>query len=151
LRRSLLCCLAACGAPADQTIDLTHDVCSSITVSAPTGTAEQLAGIDAAIALWADRGAASISQAEPPAILIEFADAAPNFHGLYDDEVGIVYVNRRISDPQILSIVIAHELGHAFGLPHTEQHTSVMRPGNLDTPPTEGDQLELERLWGRCE
>jgi hypothetical protein len=147
----LWCCLAACGAPADQTIDITHDVCSPITVSSPTGTAEQLAGIDAAIALWADRGAASISQAEPPSIVIEFAEAAPNFHGLYDDEQGIVFVNRVITDPDILSIVIAHELGHAFGLNHTKDHASVMRPGNLVTPPTEEDRLELERLWGRCE
>ena len=83
---------------------------------------------------------------------VRFEAASPPFHGLYDDETGIVYVNSAIEDLAPLSIVIAHELGHAFGLPHVEiaERDSLMNPGNLVIPPNDADRAAIEALWGRC-
>jgi predicted Zn-dependent protease len=63
-----------------------------------------------------------------------------------------VLVNRAITDRAELAIVVAHELGHAFGLVHIDVATraSLMNPGNLTTPPTDADQRALEALWGAC-
>jgi hypothetical protein len=61
-------------------------------------------------------------------------------------------INRAITDRATIAIVIAHELGHVFGLAHVEAVTriSLMNPGNVTTPPTAADQLTLEAQWGTC-
>ena len=155
----------ACGGdPADTTIDIVHDVCApvSLTVDAPSDA--QRAGIDGALALWRDRGIETVrvvDRADPiaagalapgDAIELRFEAAGGPFHGLYDDETSIVYVNSAIEDPGPMAIVIAHELGHSFGLPHvaTAERSSLMNPGNLMTPPNDGDQAAIEALWGPC-
>jgi Matrixin len=137
-----------------------HDVCAPIalTVSAPTGA--QRAGIDGALTLWRDHGVGTLSVIDgvaagpdgPDAIELRFQEAALPFHGLYDDETGVVFINRAIEDQTPLSIVIAHELGHAFGLPHVPfaERPSLMNPGNFVTPPTDDDRAAIEALWGRC-
>ena len=150
---------AACGgAPADTTIDIVHDVCAPITLAVSAPTEAQRAGIAGALALWRADGVGTMSVVDDPAagagaIEIRFEPAGLPFHGLYDDEAGIVYINRAIEDLTPLSIVIAHELGHSFGLPHVEtaERRSLMNPGNLVTPPTAGDRAAVEALWGRCE
>lgn len=129
----------------------------------------QRAGIEGALALWSGQGVTTVSLVEggaaggaeggaegaPPVAAIElrFEAAARAFHGLYDDEHGVVYINSGISDEHPLAIVIAHELGHAFGLPHIEkgERSSLMNPGNFVTPPNGADRAALEALWGRCE
>jgi hypothetical protein len=136
-----------------------HDVCApiSLAVQAPNDT--QRAGIDGALGLWRSHGIGTVrviaEGGAPGADMIElrFEPAALPFHGLYDDETSVVYVNSKIDDPGPLAIVIAPELGHAFGLPHVafaERH-SLMNPGNLVTPPTEADRAEIEALWGPCQ
>ena len=120
-------------------------------------TAAQRAGIEGAISLWRGHGVETVRvidgvAAGSAAIELRFEEAAPPFHGLYDDEAGVVYINRGIQDLTPLSIVIAHELGHAFGLPHIafSERTSLMNPGNLVTPPNDEDRAAIEALWGRC-
>lgn len=102
-------------------------------------------------ALWRDRGAPAIGRRADATVNVIFEDAAAAFHGLYDDTRGVIYINNDITDPQVLSIVIAHEIGHAFGLPHITDRPSVMNPGNIRVLPNEGDTAALEALWGRCE
>lgn len=155
----LLFALGACGrGGGDDTIDLTHDACAPLTLAASTPTGAQLDGIRDAIALWRARGVPSLvaREASPrdlttaPIVELVFEDAALAFHGLYDDETGVIYVNRALTEPTTLAIVIAHELGHAFGLAHVTGRASLMNPGNLTTPPTSDDQAALEALWGAC-
>jgi Zn-dependent peptidase ImmA (M78 family) len=103
--------------------------------------------------LWRDRGAPSLGYRAGATLEVRFDSAAPQFHGLYDDQAGVIYVNQDLVDPGLLSIVIAHELGHAFGLLHIDagERASVMNPGNLTTPPTDADQAAIEALWGACQ
>ena len=85
-------------------------------------------------------------------IQLRFEPAALAFHGLYDDETSVVYINSDIEALAPLSVVIAHELGHSFGLPHvpSNERRSLMNPGNLITPPTDADQAAVAALWGTC-
>jgi hypothetical protein len=86
------------------------------------------------------------------AIEIRFDDAGAAFHGIYDPASASVLINRDLVDRTTLAIVIAHELGHVFGLVHiaAAARLSLMNPGNLVTPPTDADQRALEALWGVC-
>ena len=149
--------LGACGGQGgDDTIDITHDACAPLTVTASAPTEAQTTAMHGAIALWREHGAPSLvppggdPRALAPAIEIRFEDAAPPFFGLYDDERGVIYINQQITDPAALTILIAHELGHAFGLEHVTGRTSLMNPGNYAQPPTAEDEAALAALWGSC-
>jgi predicted Zn-dependent protease len=110
----------------------------------------QLDGMAAGQALWQARGAQGLGLRAGATLEVRFRDAAFAYHGLYDDEEGVIYINTSLTEPS-LEIVIAHELGHAFGLFHVTDRPSVMSPGNLTTPPTDRDQRALAELWGTCE
>lgn len=107
----------------------------------------QRAGIAGALDLWRQQGVV-IGGAEIP---ILFEPASQAFRGVYDDERGVIHINDGIDELAPLSIVIAHELGHAFGLEHVTDRASLMNPGNLDQPPTDDDRLAVEALWGACQ
>jgi hypothetical protein len=146
--------LAACGDITDHTIDRTFDPCAAIALAPIDASALQLDAIEEARALWHGRGATGLgARGGGDTIEIRFESAASVFRGLYDDEHGVIYINRALTDPAALAIVIAHELGHAFGLVHVpvSERSSLMNPGNLDTPPTEIDASTLTALWGGCE
>jgi hypothetical protein len=148
----LLSMLAACtGSDGDTTIDITHDACAPLALVSATTTAVQREGIADAEAMWRDRGAPALGLRAGSTLEVRFEAAAYNFHGLYDDEHGVIYINQQITIRSTLGIVVAHELGHAFGLPHITDRVSVMNPGNLSTPPTDDDQRALAALWGNCQ
>jgi len=152
---------AACGDPQVPEGAAAHDACAPLTIAAAAAASSvQQAGVAGALALWRDHGvsafdpapAGTTAAAAPPSIAIEFDDAATAFHGVYDPAGDRVLINRDLVDPATLAIVIAHELGHAFGLVHIPPDTrlSLMNPGNLVTPPTDADQQAVEALWGPC-
>lgn len=133
----------------DTTIDITHDPCEGIALDGGS-TKVQRAGIDAALRLWSDQGVA-LSSTEPATISVVFETASGAFRGLYDDELGVIHINDGIEELGPLSIVIAHELGHAFGLAHVTDRPSLMNPANLTQPPTEDDRAAVDALWGSCD
>jgi hypothetical protein len=152
---------AACSDPRASEGPGAHDACAPLAVTAAVATPAEQAGIDGALALWRDHGVSAFDAAPGVAgpagpaaatLDIQFADAAPVFHGVYDPDGDRVLINRDLTDPAPLAIVIAHELGHAFGLVHIAPaaRLSLMNPGNLVTPPTDADQQAVEALWGRC-
>jgi hypothetical protein len=149
-----LAALGACTTTSDDTVTIarTVDACSPLALVSATPTDVQHAGMQAAMELWRERGAPALGRRAGATMDVIFEDAAPAFRGLYDDQAGLIYINRGITDEATLSIVIAHELGHAFGLLHVDasERISVMNPGNLDTPPTAADQAAIEGLWGVC-
>jgi hypothetical protein len=145
---------AGCSGDQDESIDIVHDVCAPPRLMAPTATEVQALGIDLSTQLWRARGVPQLGLGATESIIeVRFEGSSSPSFGYYDDETGVIYINAQISDPSVLSIVIAHELGHAFGLLHVERddRASLMNPGNIATPPTEADQHELERLWGVCQ
>ena len=145
MRVCILGVLVACGS-SDHTIDIAYDRCAPLAVTPIDTSADQRAAIDAGLALWS---LPTLGQPGGAAIELRFDDASPAFHGLYDDEHGIIYLNRALALPEV-SIVVAHEVGHAFGLPHVSDQASVMHTGNTVTPPAATDQDALDALWGRC-
>lgn len=150
---------AACGDPQASESAGAHDACAPVAITTATAAASpaEQAGIDGALALWRDHGVSAFDASPGAAaagstIAIQFADAPAAFHGIYDPAMDRVLINRDLMDPAAIAIVIAHELGHAFGLVHISPaaRRSLMNPGNLVTPPTEADQQAVEALWGRC-
>jgi hypothetical protein len=151
-----LAALAACSGSDHPYI--ARDPCAALAIISHAATPVEHDGISGALALWRDRGVSAFDAAPDPAgpagaIQVRFDDAASVFHGLYDPDTSSVVINRRITDPTTIAIVVAHELGHVFGLAHVaaSARVSLMNPGNVVTPPTDDDQRALEGLWGTCE
>lgn len=138
----------------DDVIDIVYDPCGAIELrAAPDTLAEELVAIDEAIAFWEDVANVRISRVpalDDQVIDVRFEDAALLFRGLYDDEMGDVIVNRQLSNPKDRAVTVAHELGHALGLPHIDSRDSVMNSGNLHILPLAADVDELGTLWGPC-
>jgi hypothetical protein len=156
-----LAVLTACSADPAASY-LARDPCDALVLAPIEATPFELDGVVAARALWRDRGVSAFDPASAsapaatgeaaPVIAIRFDDAAEAFHGVYDPPSATITINRAIADRTTLAIVVAHELGHVFGLAHVAARTraSLMNPGNLATPPTDADQRTLEALWGTC-
>jgi len=151
----MLVALAACGG-SDPSEYVARDPCTTLAITAGEATAVERDGIAGALALWRDRGVAAFDAARAAgaaSIEIRFEDAAAAFHGVFDPTADRILINRDLADPATLGVVIAHELGHVFGLVHIAPaaRVSLMNPGNLITPPTDDDQRALEALWGSCQ
>jgi len=113
-----------------------------------TGNTLFVLGHEAGHALISEMGIAVLGREE---------DAADVFSALVALQIGNAFadrvlINRDLADPAMVAIVVAHELGHVFGLVHVSPaaRLSLMNPGNLVTPPTDADQQTIEALWGRC-
>ena len=145
----MLAALSSC-AGEDTTIDRVHDACAPLAVHVDSPNVAQASGLAGAFTLWRDHGAPLLGTTGEATIELAFRPAAGAFRGVYDDETGVIYINDGLTDPDVLAIVIAHELGHAFGLPHVAGHDSVMIKGNLTFVPTDADATSLAALWGTC-
>lgn len=133
-------------------IERTHDACAPLALVSEAASSLQLEGMQAGQDLWVDRGAPALGRRAGATLEVRFEEAAGAFHGFYDDHEAIIYINDGIANREALAIVVAHELGHAFGLLHVpaSERPSIMNPGNLTTPPTVEDQRAIEALWGAC-
>ena len=150
--------LAGCADdPGDRVIATTFDICGPVVVDASQATPAQAACLADAVAMWRARGVVGLAVTSTPAsadVELRFQRAASNFHGLYDDQHGVIYVNQELSgDREACAITIAHELGHAFGLWHVDRHerVSVMNQANLTVLPNAADERALAELWGPCQ
>lgn len=155
LTMCLLANLIACGQSDDVQIDTVFDPCMPLTIVVDeSASASQKSGIEKAIRDWNDRAHTQLSSSpgspDTPTLPIQFKNAGGFFLGLYDDENATVLINKSVKDPQSLAIIVAHELGHSFGMLHIESHVSVMNPGNVDHPPNQRDVEKLADLWGFC-
>ncbi len=144
---------AACSEPSTTAeFARVFDPCAPLVLSAPAAGDMQHASIAEAVAQWRavgvtgpDPGGASDS------LMVAFVSAAPGTYGLYDDVDAKILISDRLTEPA-RSIVIAHELGHAFGLVHvaSDVRISVMNVGNLAIAPTEDDRAAITAIWGDC-
>jgi hypothetical protein len=152
--RSLVVVLAtaACGGSSNSADGgITFDPCTGISATAvASATSAQAQGVRDAVALWHKVATLDLS-ADPglTEVPVGFQHAADVFHGLYEPDRGDVLINDDLTDPKQLSIVIAHELGHAMGLVHVT-YDSVMQSGNLTIEPQPADAQALIHLWGQC-
>jgi len=151
--------LGGCAADeGDHTLQFVFDPCEAVAlVPAPGAGADEVASLDRAVEMWQRMGLTGLARAEPGAaprsgrvLEVRFETAAQVFYGVYDDEVGVVFINRRLSDDHARAVTIAHEVGHAFGLPHISGRDSVMNPKNLVHEPNAEDAAELHAMWGDC-
>lgn len=160
MRRSLVplvlvALFSACRAEGDTEIDVVFDPCVT-RVAAIDATADEVASVDRALALWNEAAGLVLARDGVPAsdtvIEVHFQPSLPAFFGVYDDEVGEIVVNRNIEDAGQRTLTIAHELGHAFGLAHVpvERRVSLMNPGAQHVPPTDEDVRQLRATWGDC-
>ncbi|MDP3155539.1 MAG: hypothetical protein Q8N23_22900 [Archangium sp.] len=142
--------LCACGAPSSpRTAGILYSPCNQVLVAPEDGSTEaEHRSVSAAISLWREVGLTTLSTSEGVSVPVRFADAAAVFHGVYEPSSGMVFINRELDGAE-RDITVAHELGHALGLPHVarEERASVMNPGNLTVLPSPSDQAALQRLW----
>jgi hypothetical protein len=144
-----------CG-QAETTAGVVHDACSHLLVlPAEDSRNAEREGVGRGISFWHDVGvtAPRLEQTSAgPTVPVHFEVAPEAFRGVYEPSTGEVFVNRRLEDSFERSVTVAHELGHALGLPHVppSERPSMMNPGNLTVLPTNEDVEALARLWGDC-
>lgn len=147
-----LTCCAGPGSPNAVTFDACQPL---VVVLGPEITPDQRDAVTRAIAMWNALGVTRLTLDDAPGaarVPLHFEDAADNFHGVYEAQTGDVLINRRLTDPAAIAVVVAHELGHAMALVHVnkDERASVMNPDNLSEPPTPVDGAWLSAQWNHC-
>ena len=126
------------------------DPCAPLAIAGVDANAAELASIADASQLWGDVGISGpLETGAGDSVGVAFGAAAPGVFGFYDDAAAIIHVSDALTAGQ-RAIVIAHELGHAFGLVHVTGRGSVMNAGNLTIVPTDEDRGDVAALWGDC-
>lgn len=152
-RIALVFALAACTA-ADQP-EIVYDPCSPLEVAlSPTVSAPELAGVIGAIELWRARLPVQLhvgSGARAADVLPVSFVSGSALRGVYWDARGTISIDRDLIDPDDYDVALAHELGHAFGLPHVADRPSVMNVGNLTIAPTAEDATQVAARWASCD
>jgi len=142
----------ACGGPPETGPAIVYSPCAPVHLAPEADTTDaERESIVSAVAMWSQVGVTALTMNGSPegAVPLRFKHAAAVFHGVYEPSSGLVSINRGLSGTE-REVTVAHELGHAIGLPHVERsaRASVMNPGNLTVLPTSEDVGELQRLWG---
>src|SRR6185369_7850216 len=152
---------AACGCASEtpHALRRTFDACAPLRLTSDAASALRADAIARGMGMWntlaatrleagpegpapGSAGDAAALPVAPAVVPLRFQSAAPPFHGLYDDDAAVIYINDDLDgNPPALAITIAHEVGHAFGLLHVppEARASLMNPGNLTVEPTAAD------------
>jgi hypothetical protein len=152
--------LAACGSAPENPTPVVFDACQPLSVMLDvdengSARAERDAAVEWAVTLWKAQAVTRLSSQRlegAPALTVRFQKAALVFRGFYDDTAGVVFINDALLGHE-RAVTLAHEIGHALGLPHVEGNVrpSVMNKGNLDVEPTSEDAGALASLWGSCD
>jgi len=163
---ALVLCGTACGPADDATPVAMADPCTPVAlVAAADATDAERGSLPDAAALWkavapvklgvtagvvADVAAGASAVTGATTIPVRFQSAPLAFLGAYEPDRHDVVVNRDIPDEPSRAIVLAHELGHAFGLGHIEGRPSVMNAANSTIAPNTLDAAALAAIWGPC-
>jgi hypothetical protein len=148
--------LVGCGGapPGDAVAAVRLDPCRPVVLALDaTATAGQRAGARAALDAWGVvpglRGDVASADDAPAGVRVHFRAAAAPSHGYFDPASGQLWINEAL-EAGPLAVTLAHELGHAFGLPHISGRASVMAPGNVDVSPNADDAAAIASTWGAC-
>jgi Zn-dependent protease with chaperone function len=155
----LFAALSACDV-APREADIRFDPCQLLVLEPPAdANPGQRQALRDAVALWQAVGVQRVAVADArlrsgQRLSVDFRKAAANFFGYYDGQRGRIAVNASLTDATARAVTLAHEVGHAWGLPHVPPTTrrSVMNPANLDVPPQPADAAAVWALvGGLCE